>query len=140
MDGVYEVIEGKWSVDIVVHAVWALSETSLQFRHRLLGFVNEWSAPDDSGRIRFSSLPPGWYGVQVQVHSPLAGWGTVAEVATSACEARVGGSGYARVGSHDPAASSTAWPKRIMRSNNVFMNGRSNSSVPARSSTGPTGI
>ncbi len=80
--GVYDVFEGKWSAEVTVNAVWPLRESALEFRHRLLGFTTDWSVPDPSGRIGFSSLPPGWYSLEVQVHSPLAGWGQTRELVT----------------------------------------------------------
>jgi signal transduction histidine kinase/ligand-binding sensor domain-containing protein/ActR/RegA family two-component response regulator len=70
-----QVDPGKWSVEVHVFAAWMLDEHHVSFKYRLVGFDPEWSAPTRLAAIRYSSLPPGEYLLQVQAQSPLGGSG-----------------------------------------------------------------
>jgi diguanylate cyclase (GGDEF)-like protein len=74
--------EGKWFLEADVYSTWRVHEAHRGFRFRLLGFEAGWSEPSNTASIRYSSLPPGSYTLQAQAHSPLSGWGSIAELLT----------------------------------------------------------
>ena len=76
-DGWTVVDPGKWSLEVEVYAAWMLDEPRVEFRYRLAGFEADWSAPTRQPAIRYSSLPPGEYLLQVQAQAPLSGPGPV---------------------------------------------------------------
>ncbi len=76
-DGWTTVDPGKWSLEVEVYAAWMLDEQRVEFRYRLAGFEPEWSTPTRRPTIRYSSLPPGEYLLQVQAQAPLSGPGPV---------------------------------------------------------------
>jgi diguanylate cyclase (GGDEF)-like protein len=78
--GEWLVPQGRWTVEAKVYSTWPYHESSRLFRYRLLGFEPTWSEPTPNAQIQFSSLPPGGYTLEVQAHSPLAGWGPSASV------------------------------------------------------------
>ena len=71
----YIVGTGKWSVDIQVYVPWFVDETKAKFRYRLIGFDRDWSSLTNNMSIRYSSLPPGEYVLQLQAWTPLTGFG-----------------------------------------------------------------
>jgi signal transduction histidine kinase/ligand-binding sensor domain-containing protein len=71
----YSVDRGPWTVEIDVYARALVADGTTTFRFLLEGFDVEWSLPSSFASTRFSSLPVGNYGLKVQAHSPLSGWG-----------------------------------------------------------------
>ncbi|WP_395008002.1 ATP-binding protein [Undibacterium sp.] len=70
---------GKWSVVIHCFSPWFIDETQVQFRFKLIGFNQHWSASSRDNTIHFSSLPPGSYALHIQASSPLTGDGEINE-------------------------------------------------------------
>ena len=105
LDDGWSVIDpGKWSFEVEVYAAWMLDEPRVEFRYRLAGFEADWSAPTRQPAIRYSSLPPGDYLLQVQAQAPLSGPGPVRtllrlRVRSGALQslARAGAAAYDRV-------------------------------------------
>jgi diguanylate cyclase (GGDEF)-like protein len=72
---------GRWTFEAEVYSTWPYHEATKLFRYRLLGFEPTWSEPTPNAQMQFTSLPPGGYTLEVQAHSPLAGWGPAASLA-----------------------------------------------------------
>jgi diguanylate cyclase (GGDEF)-like protein len=77
----FRVPVGKWLVRFRYFTAWLIDETDIAYRHRLIGFENDWSPLSTSTQITYSSLPPGSYLLEVQAHSPLCGFGQVCLIA-----------------------------------------------------------
>lgn len=88
----FKVPVGKWLVHFRYYTAWLIDETDVAYRHRLVGFEDEWSPLSTTTEITYSSLPPGSYLLEVQAHSPLCGFGPVCLIAQIDVEA----SGWAR--------------------------------------------
>jgi ligand-binding sensor domain-containing protein len=79
--GAYMLTAGKWRMKATLHCPWFVDEDSLTFRHRLIGFNDDWTEVTRVPEIHYNALPPGDYELEAQAHSPLVGWGPVARVA-----------------------------------------------------------
>lgn len=69
----YELIEGKWSVNISVFSDWYVDEKQIKYRFMLAGFDNGWTELNN-GTIKYNSLNTGKYELLVQSHTPLTGY------------------------------------------------------------------
>jgi diguanylate cyclase (GGDEF)-like protein len=83
----FKVPAGKWQVHFRYYSAWLVDETDVAYRHRLVGFEDEWSSLSASTEINYSSLPVGSYLLEVQAHAPLCGYGQVCLIAQIDVEA-----------------------------------------------------
>ncbi|MEL6922951.1 MAG: response regulator, partial [Bacteroidota bacterium] len=75
IDGVYQLKSGKWSLRVSVYAAWFIDEQQVRYRFKMVGFDQNWSSFEKSPFVRYNSLPPGTYELQVQATSRLSGTG-----------------------------------------------------------------
>lgn len=71
---------GKWRATIRYFSAWLVDETDVQFRHKLIGFEEEWSPLHREAEYAMNSLPPGTYLFECQAYSPLCGYGPISEL------------------------------------------------------------
>ncbi len=64
---------GHWRLTAEIATSWYLDDCLM--RYRLDGFDDHWSDYKSPSEITYTSLPPGNYGLDVEVRSPLAGTG-----------------------------------------------------------------
>jgi diguanylate cyclase (GGDEF)-like protein len=74
----YHVRPGRWSVRAQAFAAWFVDHEQLEFRFKLVGFEEDWSALQFKPVVTYNSLPVGRYSLLVQPHSPLTGFGAPA--------------------------------------------------------------
>jgi len=72
-DNTIRITAGKWRLIIEISTEWFLD--NCQMRYRLKEFDSEWSDLQSMGPIHFTSLPPGTYKLEIELHSPLVGAG-----------------------------------------------------------------
>ncbi|MBT8287943.1 MAG: hypothetical protein KJO00_07975 [Bacteroidia bacterium] len=80
-DGVKFIIkDGKWTLGVQVFIPWFVDEEQLYYEYKMIGFDNNWSDRDQTGNIRYNSLPPGKYKLKVRGFTPFTGYGEETEI------------------------------------------------------------
>ena len=81
--GRLRVPNGNWDLSIHVASGFFADELSTRYRHRLVGFSDQWSEPARAQNLpwHYTTLPSGTYRLEGQAFSPLTGWGDVAVLA-----------------------------------------------------------
>jgi diguanylate cyclase (GGDEF)-like protein len=78
----YVIPVGNWRATFRCFSAWLVDETDVTYRHKLIGFEESWSPLKREAEFSFNALPHGTYLLEVQAHSPLAGFGAVRQVAS----------------------------------------------------------
>ncbi|RKQ71146.1 hypothetical protein DES40_0457 [Litorimonas taeanensis] len=74
-DDVYYVPTGDWHLVVSVSTHWYADESECLMRIKLNGYEDDWSVFRQISDIYYTSLPKGFYTLDVQIYSPLAGLG-----------------------------------------------------------------
>ncbi len=81
-DGAFELDSDRWSLRVLLCCPWFHDEQDVQFRYRMVGFEEDWSALSKVPQVRYSSLPIGEYRLEVQAFSRLVGFGPASRLLT----------------------------------------------------------
>lgn len=76
----YVVGTGRWRATIRFFSAWLVDETDVQFRHKLVGFDEQWSPLHTAAEFSVTSLMPGTYLIEVQAFSALCGYGPITQL------------------------------------------------------------